>query len=76
MADAASHHAGTTQDGSERKRAFKGGPTPKCGACKTCIHKSMKQACLTNRKRMAEGLEPVFLTEEAKTFHASTTRSD
>ncbi|CAD7696786.1 unnamed protein product [Ostreobium quekettii] len=44
------------------------GRTPKCGACKTCMHPSMKKACLTNRERIEQGLEPLFV-QEAPTLH-------
>jgi hypothetical protein len=41
------------------KRTFLG-ITPKCGSCRTCLNPSMKKACLVNRGRLAQGLEPVL----------------
>ena len=49
-----------------RKRQFKGGKTPKCGDCKHCNNPKYKQACITNRERLSQGLEPEFKTEEAR----------
>eukprot|EP00878_Enallax_costatus_P021827 GHUV01023135.1.p1 GENE.GHUV01023135.1~~GHUV01023135.1.p1 ORF type:complete len:417 (+),score=152.62 GHUV01023135.1:448-1698(+) len=41
------------------KKAFYG-ITPKCGKCKTCLHPSMKKACMTNKERIAKGLAPIL----------------
>lgn len=51
-----------------RFRTFKG-ITPKCGKCLTCERPKMKKACVVNRERLAQGLEPEFRTAEARKKH-------
>lgn len=55
----------STNSSSKNKRG-KRVVTPKCGACKTCQNPRMKKACLTNRERIAQGMEPVFIQEPPK----------
>lgn len=43
-----------------RRRLWVGGSTPKCGSCKHCLNPKMKQACIINRERVAQGLPPVL----------------
>lgn len=45
------------------KKAFHGF-TPKCGKCRTCIHPSMKKACVVNKERLAQGLAPILLPND------------
>ncbi|GMH33881.1 hypothetical protein BSKO_01715 [Bryopsis sp. KO-2023] len=40
--------------------------TPKCGVCRTCSNPQLKKACLTNRDRLAKGMEPLLVQPAAK----------
>lgn len=40
--------------------------TPKCGVCRTCSNPQLKKACLTNRDRLAKGMEPLIVQPPAK----------
>lgn len=40
--------------------------TPKCGACRTCMKPQLKKACVTNRERLAKGMEPVYVKAPPK----------